>query len=146
MVGPGQLNKVSEKIIGAAIGVHRALAPGLLESAYEAALAFELGQRGLAVERQKPLPVVYRGVTLEVGYRIDLLVESAVVVEIKFVDQLEPIHSAQLLSYLRLSGCSLGSLVNFNVKILKRGIRRIVHEFPDNDRQLPKTQEPRKQP
>ena len=113
------LNRFTDKIIGGAIDVHRALGPGLLESAYEACLAFELADRGLMVERQKPLPVVYRDVELEAGYRLDLLVEDSVVVEIKAVGSLEPIHEAQLLSYLKLSGCKIGLLINFNVKLLK---------------------------
>ncbi|RKY64328.1 MAG: GxxExxY protein, partial [Candidatus Latescibacterota bacterium] len=126
-----RLNWITENIIGAAIEVHRALGPGLLESAYEKCLAFELVQRGLKVEQQKPLPVVYRGVKLDCGYRLDLLVEEEVIVEVKAVDRLAPIHQAQLLSYLRLSGCKVGLLINFNVKVLKSGIRRIVNDFPD---------------
>jgi GxxExxY protein len=125
------LNRITESIIGAAIEVHRALGPGLLESAYEACLAFELAQRGLQVEQQKPLPVLYREVKLDCGYRLDLLVEEAVIVEVKAVDRLMPIHQAQLLSYLKLSGCKVGLLINFNVKVLKDGIRRVVNNFPD---------------
>jgi GxxExxY protein len=101
------LNRITESIIGAATPVRRAPGPGLLESAYEACLAFELAQRGLKVEQQKPLPVVYREVKLDCGYRLDLLVEETVIVEVKAVDRLMPIHQAQLLSYLKLSGCSL---------------------------------------
>ena len=127
-----KLNRITESIIGAAIEVHRALGPGLLESAYEACLTFELVQRGLKVEQQKPLPVVYREVKLDCGYRLDLLVEEAVIVEVKAVDRLAPIHQAQLLSYLRLSGCKVGLLINFNVKVLKDGIRRVVNDFPDS--------------
>jgi GxxExxY protein len=127
-----RLNKITESIIGAAIEVHRAIGPGLLESAYEACLAFELVQRGLKVEQQKLLPVVYREVKLDCGYRLDLLVEEEVIVEIKAVDRLAPIHQAQLLSYLRLSGCKVGLLINFNVKVLKDGIRRVVNDFPDS--------------
>jgi len=130
------LNRITESIIGAAIEVHRALRPGLLESAYEACLAFELVERGLKVEQQKPLPVVYRDVRLDCGYRLDLLVEEKVIVEIKAVDRLAPIHQAQLLSYLRLSGCKVGLLINFNVKVLKDGIRRVVNSFPDSPRPL----------
>ena len=125
-----KLNHITDQIIGAAIEVHRALGPGLLESAYEACLAFELAQRGLKVEPQKPLPVVYKEVHLDCGYRLDLLVENAVIVEIKAVESLAPIHQAQLLSYLRLSGCKVGLLINFNVKILKDGLRRLVNDFP----------------
>ena len=128
------LNRITESIIGAAIEVHRALGPGLLESAYEACLAFELAERGLNVEQQKSLPVFYREVKLECGYRLDLLVEESVVVEIKAVDRLAPIHSAQLISYLKLSGCKVGLLINFNVRVLKDGIRRLVNDFPDSQR------------
>ena len=120
-------DQVTEKIIGAAIEVHRALGPGLLESAYEACLAFELSDRGLKVETQKPLPVVYRGVKLDCGYRLDLLVDDSVIVEIKAVDHLAPIHQAQLLSYLKLSGCKVGLLLNFNVKMLRQGVSRVVN-------------------
>ena len=120
------LNKITEKIIGAAIDVHRELGPGLLESAYEACVAYELVDRGLAVERQKQLPISYRGKRIDVGYRIDLLVEETVIVELKAVDHVIPIHEAQLLSYLKLSGCRVGLLINFNVKVLKDGIHRLV--------------------
>lgn len=136
MMEEENLNRITESIIGAAIEVHRALGPGLLESAYEACLAFELAQRGLRVEQQKPLPVVYREVKLDCGYRLDLLVEESVIVEVKAVDRLMPIHQAQLLSYLKLSGCKVGLLVNFNVKVLKEGIRRVVNDFPDSPRSL----------
>jgi GxxExxY protein len=122
-------NEITEEIIVSAIAVHRALGPGLLESAYEACLAYELTERGLAVERQKGLPVIYRGVNVDCGYRIDLLVEGLVVVELKAVDKLGPIHEAQLLSYLKLSGCQVGLLLNFNVKMLKQGIRRMVNNL-----------------
>ena len=127
-----ELNAITESIIGAAIQVHRGLGPGLLESAYEACLAFELAECGLEVEQQKPLPVVYREVRLDCGYRLDLLVERKVIVEIKSVDRLAPIHQAQILSYLKLSGLRIGLLINFNVKVLKDGIRRVVNEFPDS--------------
>ncbi|MCX5637295.1 MAG: GxxExxY protein [Planctomycetota bacterium] len=129
-----KLNQITENIISAAIDVHRTLWPGLLESAYEACLAFELAEHGLKVEQQKPLPVVYRQVKLDCGYRLDLLVEEAVIVEVKTVDHIAPIHKAQLLSYLRLSGCKVGLLVNFNVKVLKDGIARMVNNFPDTPR------------
>jgi GxxExxY protein len=132
MMEKAQLNRITESIIGAAIDVHRGLGPGLLESAYEACLAFELAQRGLKVEQQKPLPVVYKDVKLDCGYRLDLLVEDAVIVEIKAVDRLAPIHKAQLLSYLKLTGCKVGLLLNFNVQVLKHGIRRVVSNFPDS--------------
>ena len=107
--------------------MHRALGPGLLESAYEACLAFELKKRGLRIEQQKPLPLVYEQVKLECGYRIDLLVEGAVVIEVKSVDALAPIHEAQVLSYLKLSGCKVGLLINFNVPVLKNGMRRFIN-------------------
>jgi GxxExxY protein len=122
-----KLNKITGDIIGAAIEVHRALGPGLLESAYEACSAYELVQQGLKVEQQKPIPVVYKEIRLDCGYRLDLLVENEVIVEVKSVDELAPIHSAQLLSYLRLSGCKVGLLINFNVEILKHGIRRLAN-------------------
>ena len=117
---------LTSEIIAAAIGVHRELGPGLLESAYEACLAFELAEWGLTVQRQKALPVRYRGVKVDCGYRIDLLVEGKVIIELKAVERLQPIHEAQLLSYLKLSGCKVGLLINFNVKVLKNGIRRLV--------------------
>jgi GxxExxY protein len=126
-----KLNQITEGIIGAAIKVHRALGPGLLESAYEACLAFELIEKGYMFKQQKPLPVVYRQVKLDCGYRLDFLVEDSVVVELKAIERLTPIHKAQLLSYLKLSGCKVGLLINFNVKILKDGIVRVVHNFPD---------------
>ena len=119
-------NKITETIIGGAIAVHRALGPGLLESAYEACLFYELVDQGLFVERQKALPLKYRGVNLECGYRIDLLVERIIIIELKAVEKIDPIHMAQALSYLKLSGCKLGLLINFNVRMLKNGIHRIV--------------------
>ena len=122
-----RLNGITKSIIGAAIEVHRTLGPGLLESAYEACLAHVLKGRGLRVEVQKPLPLVYHDVKLECGYRIDLLVERSVVVEIKSVEALAPIHEAQAISYLKLSGCKVGLLINFNVLVLKDGIRRFVN-------------------
>jgi len=122
----GALNKLTEQIIGAAIEVHRHLGPGLLESAYEACLAYELERLGLKVEKQKPLPLIYKDIRLDQGYRIDLLVADQVVVELKVVDALMPVHEAQMLSYLKLSGCKLGLLINFDVKLLKDGIRRFI--------------------
>jgi len=122
-----RINRITEAIIGAAIQVHRVLGPGLLESAYEACLAFELKKRGLEVEKEKPLPLVYDQVKLECGYRVDLLVEGLVVVEVKSMEALAPIHEAQVISYLRLSGCKVGLLINFNVLQLKDGIRRFVN-------------------
>jgi len=127
-----RLDSITRRIIGAAIEVHRRLGPGLLESAYETCLAFELREMGLEIEAQKPLPSVYRDMKLDCGYRLDLVVEDSVVVEIKAVDQLAPIHDAQLLSYLRLSGKRVGLLINFHVRILKNGLKRIVNDFPDS--------------
>ena len=114
------------KIIGAAIEVHCALGPGLLESAYEACLTYELRLRGLKVESQKPLPLIYKNVMLECGYRLDIVVENQVIIEIKTVNSIAPIHEAQLLSYLKLSNCKIGLLINFNVIVLKDGIRRMM--------------------
>jgi GxxExxY protein len=122
-----QINKITDVIIGAAIEVHKALGPGLLESAYETCLAFELMERGLAIEQQKALPVVYKDVKLDCGYRLDLLVEEQVIVEIKSVENIVPIHQAQLLSYLKISGLPVGLIINFNVNVLKNGIKRIIN-------------------
>lgn len=118
--------EVTAKIIGAAIEVHRALGPGLLESAYEACLCRELGLRGVPFLRQFALPVDYKGVEVDCAYRLDLLVASQVVVEIKSVSVIEPIHKAQLLTYMRLGSWKLGLLINFNVPILREGIRRMI--------------------
>jgi GxxExxY protein len=126
-----QLNAISEGVIGAAIAVHRELGPGLLESAYEACLEFELLDRGFKVDRQHPLPVRYRGVLVECGFRLDLLVNDLVVLELKAVERLEKIHEAQLHTYLRLTGLSLGLLMNFNVTRMVDGIKRIVRGLPD---------------
>lgn len=122
------INRVTEGIIGAAIQVHRSLGPGLLESAYEACLAYELKDRGWGVEEQKAIPLVYREVKLDCGYRLDLLVQNLVIVEIKAVDEILPIHRAQIISYLRLSGIEAGLLLNFNVKLLKNGIERFLQD------------------
>ena len=126
------LNELTEVVIGAAIDVHRVLGPGLLESAYEACLYYELVKRGLSVERQRPLALVYGDVSLECAYRMDLLVEDAVVVEVKSVAKLDSVHEAQMLSYLKLSKKAVGLLLNFNVKLLARdGIKRRVNGFPE---------------
>jgi GxxExxY protein len=122
-------NEVSGQIVDAAMKVHSALGPGLLESAYEACLKYELEQRGVRVQSQQVLPVVYDGIRIDVGYRVDLLVEEAVVVELKAVDKVAPVHEAQLLSYLKLSGKHLGLLVNFNVLHLKDGIKRMANNL-----------------
>ncbi len=119
-------NDLTRYIIGAAIEVHKQLGPGLLESAYEECLAHELQLRNLKVDRQKPIPVVYKQVKLDCGYRIDLLVENRIVVELKSVEALAPIHEAIILTYLRMSGLKLGLLINFNVTVLKDGVRRFI--------------------
>ena len=119
--------EITEAVIGAAIEVHRHLGPGLLESIYEAALAFELSERGLAVERQKPVPLAYKGLKFDEGFRIDLLVAGEVVVELKCVDAVLPIHEAQVLSYLKLAGLRTGLLLNFKSPVLKQGIKRFVN-------------------
>lgn len=119
-----QINELTGLIIGAAIEVHRHLGPGLLESSYESCMKFELERQGLRIERQKALPVIYKGIRLDQGYRIDLLVEGLVIVELKVVEALNQVHEAQVLSYLKFSGCRVGLLINFNVKLLKDGIRR----------------------
>jgi GxxExxY protein len=116
---------LSGRIIGAAIEVHRHLGPGLLESAYEACLAYELIERGMKVARQVPLPVLYKGVSVECGYRIDLIVDDLIICELKSVERLMEVHQAQMLSYLKLSGLHLGLLINFNQRVLRHGIKRI---------------------
>ncbi len=121
-----KINELTHEIIGAAIEVHRFIGPGLLESAYEECLCKELSLRQIAFEQQKPLPVEYKGLKLECGYRLDLLVANAVVVEVKAVETLLSIHEAQLLTYLKLGGWKTGLLINFNVPVLKKGIRRLV--------------------
>ena len=120
------VNEITEAVIGAAIEVHRALGPGLLESAYTQCLCHELNLRGLSFVTEHSLPVVYKGLRLDCGYRVDLVVAGAVVVEVKAVDRLAPVHEAQLLTYLRLGGWQVGLLLNFNVAVLRDGIRRRV--------------------
>lgn len=126
-----KVNQITETIIGAAIEVHRVLGPGLLESSYEECLCRELTLRQLPFERQRPLPVEYKGVHLDCGYRLDVLVADAVVVEVKAVERVLPIHEAQLLTYLRLGGWKVGLLINFNVPVLKREIRRCVLDLEE---------------
>ena len=126
------INWITAQIIDAAMKVHSALGPGLLESAYHGCLLHELRKRGLTVLPQVVLPVVYDGVKIDVGYRIDLLVEDAVIVELKSVDKLAPIHQAQLLTYLKLSDIKVGLLMNFNVLHLKDGIKRLVNKLEDS--------------
>ena len=126
------LNEITRLIIAGAIEVHHELGPGLLEHAYEACLAFELLTRGLRIERQKPLPIAYKGKRLDCGYRIDLLVEELVVVEVKSIERLERVHSAQVLSYLRFARCQVGLLLNFNVKwLVQDGVKRVVNGFQE---------------
>lgn len=122
-----EINEISGSVVDAAMKVHSALGPGLLESTYEACLLHELRKRDLRVTSQMPLPVIYDGTRIDVGYRVDMLVEDAVIVELKAVDGLLPIHQAQLLSYLKLSGKKLGLLINFNELHLNNGIKRIVN-------------------
>ena len=123
---PEATERIARSVIDAAIAVHRTLGPGLLESAYEACLAHELEVRGHSVVRQMALPVVYQTVKLDAGYRVDLMVDGTVIVEVKSVDALAPIHEAQLLTYLRLSDRRLGFLINFNVVLLKQGVKRMI--------------------
>ena len=127
-----QLNALTESIIGAAIDVHRELGPGLLEQSYDVSLCFELLNRGFNVERQKALPITYKKQLLDYGYRIDLLVEDAVVVEVKAIDRFERVHVAQLISYLKFANRQVGLLLNVNVALLSRnGIKRVVNGFPE---------------
>ena len=124
-----RLNDLSGQVIGAAIKVHSALGPGILESAYEACLEYELKQRRISIESQVALPIIYDGKKIDAGYRIDLLVENSLIVELKAVEKINNIHKTQLLSYLKLSDLRLGLLINFNVTRLKEGIHRIVNKF-----------------
>jgi GxxExxY protein len=121
------INYLTGEVIGAAIEVHKVLGPGLLESAYEECLCRELELRKIPHERQKDLPVEYKGVKLDCGYRLDILVQNTLIVELKACESLQPIHEAQLLTYLKLTGIKLGLLINFNVPLLKQGIRRLVN-------------------
>ncbi len=120
-------NELTEKIIGAAIEVHRTLGPGLLESAYQECLLFELKSLGLLVEKEKALPIVYKDIKLDHGYRIDLLVENKIVLELKTVEILTDVHTAQILTYLKLGNYSLGFLINFHTKLLKNGLKRFIN-------------------
>ena len=125
------INQLSSKIIGAAIEVHNSLGPGLLESAYEKCLCHELKLRGLSFENQKPLALSFKGEKLDCGYRLDIVVEKAIIVEMKSCEKIEPIHKAQLLTYLKLSGLSLGLVLNFNVPMMRDGITRIVNNLTE---------------
>ena len=122
-------NEISEKIIGCSIEVHKTLGPGLLESAYQECLFYELQKAGLFVEKQKPLPLIYKEVRLDAGYRLDLIVESKVIIEVKSIEVLNDIHTAQVLTYLKVSGCKVGLLINFNVLRLIDGLKRLVNKF-----------------
>ena len=122
-------NEISDKIIGCAIEVHKALGPGLLESAYSECLFYELRKSGLKVEKEKPLPLVYKEVKLDIGYRLDLIVEDKVIVELKAVEAITDVHLAQVLTYLKLSGCKLGLLMNFNVIRLVEGLKRVANRL-----------------
>lgn len=121
------IEEVATEIVDSCFQIHQALGPGLLESAYEACLEYEFQKRGLTVERQVPQPVIYGEITIDAGYRIDLLVNGMIIIELKAVEQLIPIHTAQLLTYLKLSGKTLGFLINFNTPLIKQGIKRIVN-------------------
>lgn len=122
-------NQITEQIIGCAIKVHKELGPGLLESAYVECLKYELEQCKLKVEKEKPLPLIYHEVILEVGYRIDLLVENRIIIEVKSVEALNDVHMAQVLTYMKLNNNRIGLLINFNVSILKNGIKRLINKY-----------------
>lgn len=126
MHGLEEINKITSSVIGAAFKVHSSLGPGLLESSYKECLYYELSGQGLFVEKEKPLPLVYEEVKLEIGYRLDLFVETKVVVEVKSVEALNDVHTAQVLTYLKLTKCKVGLLINFNVADLKKGIKRLI--------------------
>lgn len=119
-----EINQITEIIIGCAIEVHKRLGPGLLESAYEECLVFELQNKGLTIKRQNPVPVVYKEIKLDCGYRIDILVEDMVIIELKTVDAINPVHEAQILTYMKFSKKRIGLLINFNVTLLKNGLKR----------------------
>lgn len=126
-----KINDLSYKIIGTAIDIHKSIGPGLLESTYENALAYDLRQKGYNVLQQVPMPFVYKKVKMDVGYRLDLLVEDKIIIEIKSVEKLAPVHFSQLLTYLKLSDKKLSLLINFNTKILKQGVHRIANGIED---------------
>ncbi|OWY20818.1 GxxExxY protein [Sphingobacteriales bacterium UPWRP_1] len=122
-------NELSKMVFDAALKVHLNLGPGLLENAYEECLFYELNKTGLLVQRQKALPLIYEEVRLEIGYRVDIIIENKLIIEVKAVDALNDLHLAQLLTYLKLSNCKLGLLINFNVKMIKNGIKRVVNNL-----------------
>ena len=126
---PEELDRISNEVIGAAIEVHRVLGPGLLESAYEQSIAWELGLRNFQLRRQVPIPVLYKDLRIEEGYRVDIIVNEGVILELKCVDALEPIHTAQVLIYLKMTGLKLGMLLNFKVDVMRHGIKRVVNNF-----------------
>ena len=121
-----EIESLANRVIGAAIEVHKHLGPGLLESAYEFCLAIELARQGIKFEQQKPLPIVYKGQSVDAAYRLDMLVEEKLILELKSVEKLEPIHTAQALTYLRLTGCKLALILNFNSPVLRDGIKRVI--------------------
>lgn len=127
-----EIEQTAHQIVEAAFKVHSALGPGLLESAYQTCFEYELRQQGLKVACEVTLPILYKGVTLDCGYRIDMLVEDSIIIENKAVDQLQPIHQAQLLTYLKLRNCTLGFLINWNVPLIKNGIKRMVNHHPES--------------
>jgi GxxExxY protein len=122
-------NEISKVIVNCAYKVHTALGPGLLESSYQECLFYELQKEGLNVEKQRPLPLIYKEVKLDIGYRVDFFVNGKVIIEIKSVEALNDVHMAQILTYLKLSGCKLGLLINFNMALIKNGIRRVVNKL-----------------
>ena len=131
------IEEIATEIVDSCYKIHKSLGPGLLESAYEICLEYELKSRGFVVERQVPQPVIYEEIAIDAGYRIDLMVNDLVILELKAVDQLNPIHTAQLLTYLKLSGKSLGFLVNFNTPLIKQGIKSIANNHTPTDPSLP---------
>lgn len=128
-----ETNKLTQIVIGKAIDVHKELGPGLLESAYQECLFYELNKAGLFVEKEKPMPLIYQGVKMECGYRVDLFVENEIIIELKAVDFLNDIHLAQLLTYLKLANKKSGLLINFNVSKLTDGLRRIFNKYHKNE-------------
>ena len=122
-------NEISKIVVDCALKVHRQLGPGLLESAYQECLFYELSKEGLMVEKEKPMPLVYDNVKLNVGYRVDLMINNKLIIEIKSVECLNDVHLAQILTYMKLSGCKLGLLINFNVALIKNGIKRVVNNL-----------------
>lgn len=120
-------NQIAKSVFEAALKVHKALGPGLLESAYEECLFYELKKQGIKVEKQKALPLIYEDVKMEIGYRVDLMIENKFIIEIKAVEAMNDVHMAQILTYLKLADCKLGMLINFNVSLLKNGVRRVIN-------------------